>query len=1202
MMSASIPISEFLPICLKSIKDLVALQHGSVNVACPMAFYKRASGQVPACRTMLSRRGVRLMSQDLREHLMTSHHEDLKIIKNLVEDLFMMECEDPDHASSMPCPLKGCMHRVVLLMPTANVTTEAPIPEGDVVNVTSTATGKGNYLTGSTLTQKGHSQKHVPLPSTSLAMEFALHVVSEHLLELQALAALMDSLTLRAYTRNMCPFHILGPKACMGVHSTFASPPKMSDQAKQLQHPERKAISSASGTSGGTKVDTQTRENSDGVKQASPHLIHSSPTHPPSHTPSLSPTARLFLSSGRRSSTSSSQAGSEVGTRGHSTSHNHHSTPLAPSSNVAGVAENIALEGQVDWWDHLHLHLRDCVATVGDILTRCNEAAEAADDALSPRVFCDVSGCTVYFQNAIDLACHMFNHLKPKHPRLDESLSLLVLNGSSLKGKGSSEQQHSRRGRESYAEKKGDGGSSTGANLSCPFILTSEPGSRQADGDSRPCTFHTASQDVLEAHVLEEHSFDVQALSEALAQVGKYHHQTHTYVCPVRCVPLLPLSITSGHPPHGGGGGGTSTTHRPLHGHERDAGQHGNAFFDPHAENGNLCWSARELSRHLQVHHLLDHCVLAAFSGGLHQDGSAHGSESQSSQRDYSSAYASSTTTSNLARCLICEEAVMKLGASRVAAEGAATNGNIPNQASGKALSKTRIAGPAHMLHHLGLVHPRQLLQLLHTASLLADVHSSNGSSLPCPFGGCSYSTGTGRNLQGRQALRMHLARHHAARMLLMCHMAGAEAPLPASLTWGAEEAAKSNIMSAISAQSGVAGTGSWGTMEKGMQTQIVSGPFSRSAHLGKLAGLRPHKNADNHGQTEIEHGDTAGTRGAAPHSHTGAPPAPGSIDKVGELTKRMAALGVVLTEEQLAVALSAWDFKGSHDHDDKDKTTDTMPQHHDYEGASSAPHTDQTADTMPQHHDYEGASSAPHTDQTADTMPQHHDYEGASSAPHTDQTADTMPQHHDYEGASSAPHTDQTADTMTQHHDQSIDHGHGHGRDHDATSTPVAPDNTVGSHLPAVPEVRAENEGPVAAAATKDQNPVAAAATKDQNPVAAASTKDQNPVAAAATKDQNPVAAASTNDQNPVAAASTKDQNPVAAASTKDQNPVAAAATKDQNPVAAASTKDQDPVAAASTKDQDPAVAAAPNPLSDTPPDLEDLVPIDQREPCRKC
>lgn len=40
------PVSDILPSVITSIRSLVALQHGSVSVSCPLSFYKRASGQV----------------------------------------------------------------------------------------------------------------------------------------------------------------------------------------------------------------------------------------------------------------------------------------------------------------------------------------------------------------------------------------------------------------------------------------------------------------------------------------------------------------------------------------------------------------------------------------------------------------------------------------------------------------------------------------------------------------------------------------------------------------------------------------------------------------------------------------------------------------------------------------------------------------------------------------------------------------------------------------------------------------------------------------------------------------------------------------------------------------------------------------------------------------------------------------------------
>lgn len=39
---------QLLPNVVKTIKDLVELQRGALEVPCPLAFYKRASGQVSA--------------------------------------------------------------------------------------------------------------------------------------------------------------------------------------------------------------------------------------------------------------------------------------------------------------------------------------------------------------------------------------------------------------------------------------------------------------------------------------------------------------------------------------------------------------------------------------------------------------------------------------------------------------------------------------------------------------------------------------------------------------------------------------------------------------------------------------------------------------------------------------------------------------------------------------------------------------------------------------------------------------------------------------------------------------------------------------------------------------------------------------------------------------------------------------------------
>jgi hypothetical protein len=86
---------------------------------------------------------------------------------------------------------------------------------------------------------------------------------------------------------------------------------------------------------------------------------------------------------------------------------------MSPTGRAAGDQASSSSEGSVDWYDHVRrVHLRDCIATVRGLLRRCEEAVAEAADALSPRICCDVPGCSVYFSNAIDLACHLIGHLR----------------------------------------------------------------------------------------------------------------------------------------------------------------------------------------------------------------------------------------------------------------------------------------------------------------------------------------------------------------------------------------------------------------------------------------------------------------------------------------------------------------------------------------------------------------------------------------------------------------------------------------------------------------------------------------------------------------------------------------------------------------------------------------------------------------------
>ncbi len=194
----------------------------------------------------------------------------------------------------------------------------------------------------------------------------------------------------------------------------------------------------------------------------------------------------------------------------------------------------------------------------------------------------------------------MLGHLKPKHPRLDDSLSILVLASS-----GERNRQPTKESQRKPAP-AADGGGKDSA-LSCPFTQTKDEGT---GSPAKMCGFVAASEDALEAHVHEDHADQVRnlvrlaihpsracqlslkiprerspvfapspqiaSLSEALAKVARYHAQSGTHVCPIR-VFSTPVS------------------------------KHGEpSSYDegPHARNGNMCCSRKELMQHLQVKEL----------------------------------------------------------------------------------------------------------------------------------------------------------------------------------------------------------------------------------------------------------------------------------------------------------------------------------------------------------------------------------------------------------------------------------------------------------------------------------------------------------------------------------------------------------------------------------------------------------------------
>ncbi len=176
----------------------------------------------------------------------------------------------------------------------------------------------------------------------------------------------------RAYSRNACPFHILGPKGCPGIHA--ASPVKGSPVPTAARNTRNDKATAASGKGEASSDPKAPGTGAAGSKSPRPPSASSARGSPAA---SVSSTTRMFLSTAR---------GNPVGPE------------TSSPRGEAGVGSSSPAAQPHDWWDHIgRVHLRDCVATVGGIIGRSGEAAGAAADALSPRVLCDVPGCSVHF-------------------------------------------------------------------------------------------------------------------------------------------------------------------------------------------------------------------------------------------------------------------------------------------------------------------------------------------------------------------------------------------------------------------------------------------------------------------------------------------------------------------------------------------------------------------------------------------------------------------------------------------------------------------------------------------------------------------------------------------------------------------------------------------------------------------------------------
>ncbi|KAG1660536.1 hypothetical protein FOA52_003887 [Chlamydomonas sp. UWO 241] len=746
--------TELLPLFVRTLKDLVELQHGAFSVPCPMGFYRKACGQVPACKACMPRRVKRLTDGEWRQHVQSVHGEDVHMLANMVQDIWEHVGAPPPGAPSMPCPF-GCKHRVQLL------SAPPPPPEQqqqqqrqeqqqqrqeqqqrqqEQQQVAALPDG-GRYLTGDALDQ-GVSVS----PYSALLM----HLVAEHLLELQALAALMDILVLRAYNAGRCSFSVLGPRACLGAHaysarghspgqahaSAPAGPPGAANGAGSPGGAKGAGHAHAHGSTGEEAADAAAAATARAPAGASPHRrpADASPRHLPPGYPS---TTRALLASGRPGGVGGVDSTPGPTPRGVDSvdadwwTHvraAHMADAIATVASLLGRCEAAAAADSV-------AHMGDAIATVALLLGRCEAAAAAAADAIAPRVSCDMPGCGIHFSSAIDLAAHLLLHLRPRHARFDEAAELLVTAAMTTK-------DGSGKIRPGGAASAGGAKASSSGGLTCPFVGTSAAdghSSHSAGGASgaRPCSYQAATMDALEAHAFEKHFSQLSALGTALSKCGRCYVLSGTHVCPIRVAPALQNSSST-----------TATGGAGRRGGGTDAAGTGTgaavAGAQPHYA---LYGSARELERHMQVHHIPALATLAAFASGLLSGGPSSGG----------------------AHCPVCS-------GDKAASPGTHGHTHATSEASGGTRSLMGglvVAGPAHMLQHLGTAHPRLLLQVLHALQMLTGASSSNQTT--CPLG-------CGHRADLVAALQMHVASAHARQLLPLAAMAAAEAPLPHGL------------------------------------------------------------------------------------------------------------------------------------------------------------------------------------------------------------------------------------------------------------------------------------------------------------------------------------------------------------------------------------------------------------------------------------
>lgn len=290
-----------------SIKAL--LSQCAHDLPCPLTFYRRATGQSPSCKNIFQKGQTTLL--EIERHLDGFHAEDMAVCLRLLEDLLQL-------APQGPCPF--CEESI-----------------------------------------KRDSQ-------SDHQSAFLSHLLSTHLVEVQVMAALSDTLALVAYSKNCCPYETLGPcpQATSPPPSSPHHPKPSEDQVVKREASPSPATSSS--------------------------FLTASLISPKKRVPSAHPSSPL-------------KATSTVG-----------NDPITVLPMGAAVKE-------VDWWSHVRsIHLQDTLASVKSVLSRCQQQSldqtspsKGHESSTPVKISCCLPDCSCSYTSVIDLTSHLISHLRPRH-------------------------------------------------------------------------------------------------------------------------------------------------------------------------------------------------------------------------------------------------------------------------------------------------------------------------------------------------------------------------------------------------------------------------------------------------------------------------------------------------------------------------------------------------------------------------------------------------------------------------------------------------------------------------------------------------------------------------------------------------------------------------------------------------------------------